>query len=101
MKKTETIEPKAIWQFFKDIDPKHAVFLSATKSGICAVETANIDPPPNPIAQNQVTRKDWQVFLSVLVALRSGRPVKVTPVPASDEGEQGEQFVTIYVGPKA
>jgi hypothetical protein len=100
VKKLETIEPKAIWQFFKDLAPKHAVFLSAAKSGISAVESVNLDPPPNPIAQNEVSRKDWQVFLSVLVALRSGRPVKIVPSPAGEDGEPSD-LLTIYVGPKA
>jgi hypothetical protein len=99
MKKLETIEPKAIWQFFKDLAPKRAAFLSAAKSGICVVESENLDAPPSPIAQNEVSRKDWQVFLSVLVALRSGRPVKIVPSPEI-EGEPSD-LLTIYVGPKA
>jgi hypothetical protein len=94
MKTIETVEPKDIWKFFKDLSPGRGVFLAAKGAGLSLVETDDASEPPNPTSSDLVTRADWMAFLRVVVALRGKRPVKVSPVP------DDPNMLRLFVGPK-
>lgn len=94
MKRTiTTTSPADVWKFFKELSPERAAFLQLGPTGLRLTETDDMSEPPEHIACDNVTRSDWQAFLRVLVALRGGRPVKVSPGETPDS-------LRIFCGPK-
>lgn len=83
--------PKDFWKFFSGLGEK-AAFLSTSGRALQAQETDDASEPPGSVLDVKVHRADWIVFLQVLVALHSGRPVKIIP--------HSPTMYRVFVGPK-
>ena len=86
-------EPKAVWDFFKNkVESKESVVCFRDREGVRVTTAENLEPPDDQISEDRVRSADWLVFLKVLTALFSGRPVKFVP--------DKKDFWKVYIGPK-
>ena len=94
MTKIKSIKPKAFWEFFtKKVGEASAVFLTPEMTGLVASTTDNLDAPPGGAkGADKVKREELVVFLKIMVALKSGRPVKLIP--------SGKTQWAVHYGPK-
>lgn len=92
LKTLKTIKPKEVWKFFKELGETRGAFLMMGKAELALEETDDLSEPPDVALDQTVQRKDWTVFLQVLVALQGGRPVKIVG--------HSKTLLRVYVGPK-